>query len=103
MKQQKQNFMCHRRLSKCRLLLGRECKRKLFEFECTYSANIKQMLGTHDSSHWGYTVMNPTYIIPVVVELVFYGGEKKYNKQKWQFQIWWILEENKIWLRSEKP
>ena len=25
--------------------------------------------------------MSPTYVIPVVVELVFYGGGKKYNKQ----------------------
>lgn len=72
--------MCNHWLSKCRLLLGKEHKRKLFEFGCTHLTNIDWVPGTHCSSHWGYS-SEPNAMVPVVVELIFYGGRKKDSKQ----------------------
>lgn len=50
-KQLKQNLMCNHRLSRYRLLLEREHKRKFFEFGCSHSTSIDCVPSTHYSSH----------------------------------------------------
>ena len=46
-KQRNQNSVCSHRLSKCRLLLEREHKRKSFEFGCTHSTSTNEVPSTH--------------------------------------------------------